>query len=113
MQKYQRDTRNDPNAIKHRTRPQGTIPVVNDELDYYDRKFVEDYVCSRLSVRFHSVTRFDAIGSNPWNERLDFKFKCELLLIVTGFMRVHFWLPYTDPSIRGNFTNDSGYGDGR
>lgn len=95
------------------TRPDGTIPVVYDQMDYYDRKYVEDYMCARLSVRFKSVQTFDAIGTLPWREILTFNFKCTFLQVVNRRIRMHFWLPYSDASMHGNFTNDSEQGNGK
>ena len=82
-------------------------------MDYYDRKYVEDYMCSRLSVFYQSRQLYDAIGTKAWTEILEYKFKCELLMVVNSRIRMHFWLPYSDDTLRGNFTNDSELGNGR
>ena len=113
IRKYQDETRADPKAIKHVTRPQGLIPTSYDKFDFYDRKFVEDYMCARLKTKFKAQERFDAIGTVAWDEIVEWYFKCEFMHVVNDKIRIRFWLPYTDVDARLNYTNTSPYGAGK
>lgn len=112
IRKYQNDNRNNPDAIKHKTRPNGLIPQLYSEFDYYDRMFVQDYMCSRLKTKYRSIERFDAIGTVAWSELIEFNFRCEFMQVVNDKIRIRFWIPYAEQSL-SNFTNTSPFGAGR
>ena len=55
------------------------IPSKWDDLDFYDKKFVEDYMCKRLAVFYKSAEVFDSIGISAWSEQFLINFPCEML----------------------------------
>lgn len=74
-QKYLADNVNNQTATKHLL-GKHTLPDKWADFDYYDKKFIEDYYCSRMKSDVKEKLFFDTVGQETYNEIKIFKFDC-------------------------------------
>lgn len=55
-----------------------SIPLLYDEFDYFDNKYLEWYVCKHSGVIYKEQDFFDAVGYGVWAEVATFDFKCAI-----------------------------------
>ena len=76
------------------------------DFDYYDKKFVEKFFCSRLSTTAKETYFYDAIGIETYTEYKTFKMDCVLLPFANDKIRILEKIPFNDTYV-AEFENDS------
>lgn len=84
------------------------IPSTWAEMNWHDKRFIEEYLCNRTNMIYTQKNYFDAIGTKPYTERYNFTFNCELLDIANDKIRIHYWLPILDKNFKATFKNSLG-----
>ena len=89
----------------HRILPEG---ITFDELSYDDRMFIEEYFCNRTKMYYYQRSRYDAIGTEAYENQFYFYFKCELLPFADNKIRVKYNVPINDVDYNARFINSIG-----
>ena len=77
-------------------------------MSYYDKRFIEEYLCNRTNMFYRYKNFYDAVGKPTYNEIYTFKMKCELLEIVNDKIRIYYHIPINDKDYSATFVNDFG-----
>ena len=75
-------------------------------MSYYDKRFIEEYLCNRTNMFYRYKNFYDAVGKPTYNEIYTFKMKCELLEIVNDKIRIYYHIPINDKNYSATFVND-------
>lgn len=97
-------------TLRNNLREYPVLPsgVQYDDLSWADRRFVEEYLCNRTSLHYQQENYYDAIGTEAYLDSYRYDFRCELLPIANDKIRIHYWVPVTDPDYRAKFHNSLG-----
>ena len=73
---YRRSSLNDPTAFKHGQ--DRDVPLSIDKWDWFDRQYVENYFCSRMSHFFRYSMLYDPKEFGDWQRIFTYNMTCEL-----------------------------------
>ena len=64
-----------------------TIPKKWSQFDYYDKKFIENFICQRIDSAIYENLFFNTVGKETYTESKIWKFDCFLIPIVNDKIR--------------------------
>lgn len=105
VQDHQIRNRELPDDDTSKFREYENLPLSWDQMDWHDKRFLEEYICNRTKIWYQQKNLYDAINTDPYDEVYKFNFNCELLDIVSSLIRLHYWIPVLDDNYRAEFTH--------
>lgn len=97
IREHQQRNRNETDESK-KFREYRDIPEKWEYMTWFDKRFIEEYLCNRTSMYYRQKNYYDAIGTQAYNEIYTYYFNCELLDIANDKIRIHYHIPMFNDS---------------